>query len=285
MKKILLTLGALFTSCEEEVITYDGNFVAFADASTDSYKLAERSGTKTLTVGIASPQASDITINVTTTDDTAIEGTDYTVPSTVTILAGETFAELDLEIIDNSEVDSSKEFTLTLSSVENSSIPVGFADEGSYSKVITINNDDYDCDSEFEYWIGALTIDTDGVTSTGTGSANDADECNILVVDNDLPLYAETGYAGDSYTTSYELQFIADSEDGTEGYIIVDDTLIEAEFASYSDGTVLDAHFTADGTFNTNTGIIELTYSVDLYSGSENLGSWYSGTTTIEYAN
>lgn len=287
MKKLfisLLTLTAIFTSCEEDTVTYGDNFVAFTDPRSVDFNVAEREGPITFTVGIAKVQATDITINVSTNDENAVAGTDYNFPSTITIPAGEMYTDLSIDIVDNTEINPSKTFTLELTGVSNGDIPVGFADEGSHSKTITISNDDYDCPTEFEYWIGGLEIVTDGTTTTGSGSANAADDCDILVVTNDLPQWISSGYAGE-FNTEYSIQFIPTSADGTEGYVTVPDTMIEDDFATFSDGSFADAHYTASGEFNTNTGIITLSYSVDLYSGSEYVQSFYTGETTIEYAN
>ncbi len=271
MKKLiiaLLTVGFFF-SCEEDKTTYDGDtFVAFTDVNS-TVGVPETPGDYTFEIGISKVQSSDVTINLSYEEGTAVAGTNFNLPSSVTIPAGEMWAEVALEIMDDGVYGVSTDLSITLESAGN--YQVGFADLGSYQKNITI----IDCPTKFTYWLGTLDVEDVGYGSTaGTGTITDDADCDILVVDNNL-----VGYSG-AETTIYEIAFTSLSDEGEDGYVEVNTFVGEVA----SGDTTYNGYYTGYGTYDTATGTIEIDYEFAAYSGGSYVGAFWEGTTIITVA-
>lgn len=278
MKKIILTalfVATLF-SCEEDRVTYDGaTFVAFKTVNPSNLSVSENAGTYNLNVGIGKPLANDLTINISSSDDTAIAGTHYSIPSAVTIPAGQMYVNVPIQIIDDTNLNSTRKFTVELSSTSSSDIVIGISDEGSYKKDISIINDD--CPTKFTYWFGALDCEDVGYGSTpGTGAGNDTGDCDILVVNNNLP--GATPVA--NMNTTYIINFTPTNSDGTEGIVQVSPTFVRTQV---SGGITYDAKYDATGTYSTVTGEITLNYRYRAYSQTTGagVGNFWTGTNVI----
>ncbi len=284
MKKNIFKFGALFlmaaaflTSCEEETVVYGGgDFVTLDEVSNSALTLNETAGTVLIPITLTRPQSTDITINYTLTSESAVAGVNYNVltPSVV-IPAGETTANLQLQIVDDEDFNLPRvlQFTLTGTSMEG--LQVGIGDVGSYSKEITIGNDDFDCPTDFNFWLGALTLEDVGFATTpGTGSAGA--ECDILTVEGNLP--------GDDAAGNriYKISFEPFGTDGSAGTVTVEPTLVRN---IVSGGTTYQAMYEGDGTYDTSTGEIEIAYSVNAYLNGTSMGYFWQGTTIIKKAN
>lgn len=94
--------------------------VSFANSSQSQ---AENVGTVTVTLTLNTASASDETVEITVTDNTATYGTDYNttpagvVPFNVTILSGNTSATIDINIINDAVTESNEDFSLSITAV------------------------------------------------------------------------------------------------------------------------------------------------------------------------
>jgi len=104
MKKITIKLLSLFAvvlllnGCgEADPILYDGpTFVSFTDGVLGDYFVQADNTPYPITVGIPAPAASAVTVNVNVVYASGTAGTQYDVPSSVTIPAGAVTATLDV---------------------------------------------------------------------------------------------------------------------------------------------------------------------------------------------
>lgn len=283
MRKNILKFGSLalfaavlFTSCEEDTVTYNGSdFVTFNQASSVNLAVSETAGTLNIPVNLTMPQSSDLTIDYTLTSEDAVAGTHYNVLTpTLTIPAGETTANLQLEIIDDDTFNLARTLTLTLTGTSISTVGVGIGDEGSYSKVIVINNNDFDCETEFFFWLGEISVEDVGYGST-PGTASGGADCDVLFVDNNLPA------SGAPENTMYELLFSPSNPEGTIGTVEVLPTFVQVQ---PSGGVNYDGTYVAEGTYNTETGEIVLEYRYAAFQNGQDIGTFYSGTNIITIA-
>lgn len=254
--------------------SYSGkDFIMFLN-TVSNVSVSEDAGSYEFEVGLSKAQNTDVTVTVTKTDDTAIEGTNYELPSSLVIPAGETSAVLLLTIIDDTDLNATRKFSFELST--DSGVTVGLAEEGSYKKEVSIVNED--CPTKFSYWLGSLSVEDVGYGSTsGTGSANSAGDCDILVVDNDLPGVAGNAVAG-TLNTEYEVYFTPTNPDGSVGTVVVNSTY-SADVVS--GGVTYEAKYEGTGTYSTVTGEVVINYVLGAYSGGNYVGSFWSGTTIL----
>lgn len=276
MKKLLLTSLAVLSliACEEDTVIYNGDDYVSFNSISEEISTTEDAETYDLVIGMSETQDQDVTVELNVTSDTAVEGVNFTIPSSVTIPAGETFSPATITLIDDTEINTTRSFSVEIVSVSMSGLNIGISDIGSYAKTIKIINDD--CPTKFSYWIGDISVEDVGYGSTaGTGTVNEDGDCDLLIVDNDLP-----GAGSGADNTIYELQFYATNAEGTTGIVIVEATLTAYAFdttASY------DAYYEAAGTFDTETGEIILDYELQGYSVAtgEYAGNFWTGTTII----
>lgn len=275
MKKILILSLAIFTliACEEDRTIYSGDtFVAFRSTQS-AVSINEAIGTYNLQIGIADEQNEDISVELDVTSDSAIEGTHFNIPSSVTIPAGETLVTIPVEIVDDELNNTTRNFMVEIASVSNPSVNIGIVDEGSYSKTFSIVNDD--CPTQFTYWVGDIVIEDVGYGSFGgSSSVNENGDCDILVVNGNLP------QAGSPDNTLYEVQFIPTNGEGTEGIVIVESTLVREQADTNG---LYDGYYEGSGTFDVSTGEIIIDYEYLAFSRStgELVGTFYSGTNII----
>lgn len=142
----LFTVAAVVwgaVACQEEDLnrTFEGPyFVRFTD-STLTYK---ESYSKPIVVRVhnAGPQLSQPIIVKYTVSGTAREGKDYALvgtKGTVVIPANKSFGEIPVKLINNANnILESQSLTFTLTSVEPSSLQVGFGQEGALGKQLTL---------------------------------------------------------------------------------------------------------------------------------------------------
>lgn len=274
---LLLMAAGLLTSCEEDKVVYGGSdFITLDQANETALTFNETDGTKNIPVLLTMPLKTDLTINFTVSSETAIVGEDYNLLTpTLVIPAGETTGNIQLQIIDDEEFNMPHVLDFTVTGVSNDKIKIGTGQEGSFRKSITIGNDDFDCPTDFNFWLGALSLEDVGfATTSGTGSAGG--DCDILTVEGNLP--------GDDAAGNriYKINFEPFGTDGSAGTVTVLPTLVRV---INSGGTNYEAKYEGDGTYDTTTGVIEIAYRVNAYLNGTVQGYFWEGTTRIKLAN
>lgn len=276
-KLAFVALSAAFlTGCEEDTVTYNGtDFVTLQNTSATTLSVTEAAGIVSIPIDITYAQSSDLTISYTLTSDTAVEGVHYNViSSSITLPAGETETEFKIQIIDDTDFNVSRELEFTLTGTSSPSVNAGLtADEGSFHKTITIGNDDYDCPTQFNFWLGNLDVDTDGEDSSATGAGGAG--CDVLYVTGNLAQF-------DANNDVYDIEFTADDDSGETGTVTVS-SMVQAGY-ELSDGTVVDVVYDGEGIYDVTTGEITIDYSLNAYQGTSVLGYFAEGTTTIRLA-
>jgi len=194
MKKYIIKFAllafsiGLLTSCEEDTVTYSGeNFVSLNNVASSRVSFRENVGIAKIPVNLAFARPNDVVITFTDSSDVAIPGVHYNMitPGTITIPAGETTANIEIEIIDNEDIDISRPLWIQLRTVSDSSVNLGLVDVGSYFKrVLIVNND---CTTNFDIWFGDLNVSKDGtVIGTATADFNESGDCNTLLITGEL---------------------------------------------------------------------------------------------------
>ena len=99
----------------------------------------ETDGNLELVINLSNPSVEEITLNYSTTDGTAIDGTDYTAQTnqTLTIPPLTSSSTIEIPILDDDIYEGAENFTVTLSNVNNASFPF-FVD--SLDVKVTIND-------------------------------------------------------------------------------------------------------------------------------------------------
>lgn len=280
MKRNILKFGSflfaavLLTGCEEDTVTYNGaDFVTLQNTATTTISVTENVGTVTIPVDITYAQSSDVTVSYTITSDDAVAGVNYNILTpTIVIPAGATTANFQIQIVNDDEFNLARSIDFQITET-STGIAAGLAtDEGSFKKTISISNDDYDCPTQFNYWLGDLAVDANGtdLEATGAGGAS----CDILYVNGDLANWGTTA--------THAISFTSDGGDGETGTVEVSQK-IESAY-ELSDGTVVDVWYNGEGIYDVTTGEITIEYSVDAYQGTTNLGYFETGTTVITLA-
>ncbi len=276
-----VALSFLFNSCD----AYDddnqkayaaSNFAMFADNQA-TLSVSEDVGSLVIPVSISKPSSTDVTINLRFTNGTAQSGVHFNTPTSVVIPAGQISTNLTIAIVDDTNLNATRSFNLDIASVSDTTYGVGISDEGSYSKTISIINND--CPTKFTYWVGNLSVEDVGYGSTpGTGAANSSGDCDILVVNNDLPGVAGNAVAG-SLNTLYNVFFTPTNADGSEGTVVVTSTL---SAKVVSGGVTYDAKYSGTGTYSAVTGEVVINYALRAYRADGSLaGTFWSGTNVL----
>lgn len=277
----LVALSFVLNSCDatdddNQKAYSSSDFVMFSNVGRD-LSVAEDATTLTIPVSISKRSSTDVTVSLNYTNGSAESGVHFNGPTSVVIPAGEISANLMIAIIDDEDLNTTRSFTLEIASVSDSSYGVGIFDEGSYSKSISIINND--CPTKFTYWVGGLSIEDEGFGSTpGTGSANSSGDCDILVVDNDLPGVAGNAVAN-TLNTLYNVFFTPTNADGSEGTVVVTNT---NSAKVVSGGVTYDAKYSGTGTYSTVTGEVRIDYALRAYRADGTLaGTFWSGTNVL----
>ncbi len=277
----LLAMSFVLNSCDA---TDDDNQKAYSSSTfamftnvEGSLSVSEDVGSITIPVSISKVSSTDVTVNFTYTNDTAESGVHFNGSSSVVIPAGEISTDLTISIIDDDDLNATRSFTLDIASVSDASYSVGIFDEGSYSKTISIINND--CPTKFTNWVGSLSVEDVGYGSTpGTGSANSSGDCDILVVNNDLPGVAGNAVAG-SLNTLYNVFFTPTNADGSEGTVVVTSTL---SAKVVSGGVTYDAKYSGTGTYSTVTGEVVMSYELLAVRADGSVaGTFWTGTNVL----
>ncbi|WP_380058932.1 malectin domain-containing carbohydrate-binding protein (plasmid) [Falsihalocynthiibacter sp. SS001] len=193
---------------------------------------------------------SDVTITFDVADGTGVAGVDYEIPAsnTVTILAGETTASVDVVLIDNDEeAPAPKTFTVSITDVDTAGGES--ADLGTGTATVTIDDDEA---------FDPADIDGDGVLNGDDPLAYDGENGlgNVLTVggsfrqDFDVnttdPFSEEAGFTGllinttDGYDPAGSSETDPYGDRTTEGNAIVEDgtlKIVATETDTFSTGT------------------------------------------------
>lgn len=264
MKNILVKLSSLFlfvgilTSCEEDKVMYSGGDIIMFSNTSAGVSVNEDAGQADLTVLLSKEYTSEVTVNFEVTDDTAIQGTHFSISGTsIVIPAGETSGKITINLVDDNDGNPARTFGIKLlsSSISDATIGLG-GDEGSYAKTVTIANDD--CPTQANLWYGNLSLLDVGFAATaGTGSANASGDCDIILVQGDV---AGGGITPPDGTLFY---LTPDFEGATTGTVEVP---AQTYCVNCSEG--MDAKFTGTGTYDQTTKTILVDYSLDRTDGA-----------------
>ncbi|PHN92995.1 hypothetical protein CSC80_12805 [Maribacter sp. 6B07] len=198
-----------------------------------------------------------VTVDYATGNDTAIEPGDYT-SSTGTISFNSTTnsVNIDVPIIDDSIIEPSEDFTITLSNIQ-SNINVGFLDEQPTNSAIgTINdNDNIPGTTGISFENDNITVDEAAGTATInvllTGNVQGGFTLDFTTNDNTAT------QPGDYITNSGQLTFTGtDGETQSITVTINDDSLIEVTESLFVDLSNLSTSLIA---INDNQGVINIT--------------------------
>ena len=118
--------------------TSDGNLSGTFVFGSDTYTVFENDGIVTITVSRNDGTTGDVTVDYATTDGTATAGADYaTAMGTLAFADGETAKSIDITVIDNPDVNETRDFDVALSN------PTGGAVLGTPSvTTVSILNED-----------------------------------------------------------------------------------------------------------------------------------------------
>jgi len=269
----------ILVSCDPDDAVYsEGNFVAFTDANRPVITALDVEDEFSLDISLALPLNEDVTIDLNIDEDTAILGTNFDLAQSVTIPAGETRVIITgtlSESEDGGDDESDNVITFTVSLGENNAnLRTGIADVGSRSKTVNIVQVS-NCPTPFYEWIGDLNVEDVGEgTSSGTGALNSGFDCDVLIVDNNLP-----GIASPT-NTSYELIFTPGPGGSESGTVEVTSTISREEIPLQS-GEVVDGVYEAFGFYDSSTGEITLNYVFSAVEDGEVLGTFWEGTNII----
>jgi len=269
---LLTAFVSMLTSCEEDTVTYNGkNFVSLNSVASTRLNFRENAGTSEIPVNIAFARSTDLVVNYTLTSEVAQTGVHYNdlTGGSVTIPAGETSANIRIQVIDNEDIDASKPLFLTLTDVSDSDVSLGLTDRGSiYKRFLIVNND---CTTNFDIWVGALKITMDAAVTDATGDFNEDGECNILLVDGVL----HPNGAPDAPIT---FTFTPSSPNSPTGTIVALEQIYQAGGYTQA-GVAYDIKYSATGTYNETTKTINIV-SKNFIS----LGSFEDANVTIRPA-
>jgi hypothetical protein len=149
--------------------------------------------TATFTATLSNPSDQDTVISYSTTDGTAIAGTDYTTATgSITILAGTTQATFDVLFIGNNTIEANKTFNVT------GTVTSGVTANPTAGAVGTILNDDISFTITDVQMAEGNTGATPNFIFTVTLSGNPANNVDINYTTNDGTAFAGTDYTANS---------------------------------------------------------------------------------------
>ncbi len=163
---IPLTLFFLFGCSEEKPVVYNGQLLSIAGPSAVSFD--ESAGEQTVTVTVSNAPSSDLSLDLEVIENTAVLDEHFSISPSLTIPAGEYTGSFTFTIINNSEVDGAKSFSIKLAEISNYEL--------AKESELTVTIIDDDCPvPDLEGDISVETTNTnpagcDGVTNTVTVS-------------------------------------------------------------------------------------------------------------------
>jgi hypothetical protein len=275
----------LFVSCSKdgpEAFLYKGDdFVSFENITSTSIAVSEDQEEAKITVKLSRVQPVDVAVTITIEEIQVNVG--YSIPnSNVIIPAGETEGSFIINPIDD-DVNTPSTILRATITATTPALKIGLREVGSYSKTITIVNDD--CPTKFNLWFGAVNVvDVGYATINGTGSGNAGGDCDILRVTTANNLVGWTSGAFSS--VPHDFTFLPDFPNSTTGLVEIPSTEIgQANFnfpGGAGPGVVL--YTITYGEYNETTKVLEADYQVRVRRVSDgalfNLSGW-SGTNRV----
>jgi len=288
MKKRFLTLlvaGALVASCSKEEpgdFLYTGEeFVAFENINATSISISEDAGSAQIKIQLSKPQSVATTVTVSVEELELNVG--YSIPSTqVVIPAGEFDGFFVINPVNDNLNSPATRLKITLTAA-TPDMKIGMREIGSYTKNVTIVNDD--CPTKFNTWFGPVTVQDVGYGSVpANGSGNAVGACDILRVVGATNLVGWT--SGADAAVNHDFTLVPDFPNAPTGVATIANTRIgQANFnfgAGAEPGEVL--YTITFGEYNETTKIIEVDYQVRVRRISTgalfNLSGW-NGTNRI----
>ena len=179
-------------------------------------------GQATFQFELSAPLDHDVQFDYTTVDGTAIAGSDYTSKSgTVTIAAGDTTASVTIDLLNDSVVEKSEAFSLSVSNLQSGGRSVGFAKQ---STSLTVTDDDQATVS-----IDDLASVEQETTKTFTISLDHAVDHDITL---DYTTVDGTAVAGTDYVaTSGTITISAGETTATVSVELLSDDIVETNEA------------------------------------------------------
>ncbi len=271
-----MCIGALVASCSKEEpgdFLYTGeDFVSFERITTQNISIAENAGSTQIKISLSRPQSEATTVTVSVEE--IVRHVGYTIPSNqVVIPAGQVDGSFVITPIDDNLNSAATSLKVTITAV-TPNVKIGMREAGSYTKNITIVNDD--CPSKFNIWFGTLSVEDVGYGPTaGSGAATPTGLCDILVVTNNLP-----GIASPTNSV-YRVTLTPSSLNSPTGTAVVPETISRTGLTA--GGVSVNAVYSATGTYNETTKEITLNYSLvakSVANGSV-IGTYWTGTNII----
>ena len=223
------------------------------ELSIGDASVGEGAGNAVFTVTLSEASADEVTVDYATADGMAEAEDDYTTTSgTLTFAAGDRTKTISVPVVDDTDVEQSETFTVTLSGASGATIPLG-----SESGTGTIaDNDAVQPPSLPELSIGDASVGEGAGNAVFTVTLSEASADEVTV---DYATTDDTATAGDDYTTtSGTLTFVAGDRTKTISVPVVNDTDDEGDetftvtLSAPSNATLLDG--TATGTILDDDG-------------------------------
>ena len=138
----------------------------------DDIETTEAGESATISVNLSKVASTDVTVNYSTTDGTAVAGSDYTSTSgTLTIAAGTSSGTITVPLIKDDTAEGPENFTITLSEVSGALL-------GNTTSTVTINNETVFSDILNVTWDALQRMSWDNRTWTIRG--DDTDTVRLL---------------------------------------------------------------------------------------------------------
>ena len=251
----------------------DGNESWFSAANevnitlmSSATSISEPTNSATLTVTINSTSSQDIVVNLVYTG-TAINATDYTGASSITIAAGSLTGSIDITAIDNTNIEVTKTIIIDVDTVTNASeegvqqvsinlidddlpsvtlsyTPITFNEAGGISEIIAtqseITSNDTTISLDLSGTASNITIIEDFETTLPSGAINIANGVEVTIVDDP----ATSGVNGDvmkivTSTAGEVWQYVIVSFQGDSLDLTTDDKVILVDVYSETAFTML----------------------------------------------
>ena len=225
---LTLTLDAI-TSGDAEVsigttdtatVTITDDDVAEISITANDDSAAEPTDNGQFTVSLSNPSDTDTTVTYTVAGD-ATAGDDFTpLSGTVTILAGQTTATIDVSVLDNGVLEATESLTVTLDSITagNTDVTIGAVD----SATVTIADDDTAEVTVIANDPGAGEPSDNGQFTVSLSAASDTDTVVSYSLSGDAT--AGTDYKALSGTVT----IAAGSTTAVIDVNVIDDSILEA---------------------------------------------------------
>jgi hypothetical protein len=205
-------------------VTVTDDDVSSVGFTTSTTSVSETNGPVTLTVTRSGATNTTVTIDFTTTNGTALAGSDYAATNgTFTFNPGETTNTITIELTDNATQEGSETFQVRLSNVSNSTLGIG-------TNTVTLTDDDI---STVSFTTNSIVVEEN--TNTVILTAVRSGATNTIVSVNFTNLSTSTATAGSDFVaTNGVLTFAPGVTTNTFAVTVINDAVAEnREFINY----------------------------------------------------